>query len=251
MPTPGRAIVATGGAGAVYYGRGTAMPAPGAMGRWLSLTRFSLMRSREIPVLIPLGLVVALLLTAGCASIAEDYRIADDTAQVRGYTSVSGNVAVGRHAKIGPARTVSGDIEVGAGSQTGGLHSVSGRISLAADVKVEGSVKSVSGDIALARGCTITGDVGTVAGRVTIEDSTVGGDVTLNNGDLELMRSRVAGAVRVSHANGNDEKEAGVVIGPDSSVKEIVVEKDAKVRLRIHRTAKVGPIKGAAAEYYD
>jgi len=209
------------------------------------------MRTRKIPALIPLSLVAILLGSAGCATIADDYRIPDGFAQVRGYTSVAGNIEVGRKATIGSAKTVSGNIEIGEGSRTGSLSSVSGDVRLAADVSVDGSVKTVAGKVEIARGCTITRDVGTIAGRITLTDSTVKGSVTLTVGELDITRSRIAGAVHIEFSEEADADTAEITIGPGSEVGELVVEKKARVQVRIHRTAKVGAIKGVEPEYYD
>jgi cytoskeletal protein CcmA (bactofilin family) len=164
---------------------------------------------------------------------------------------VAGNVEVGRSARIGNAKTVSGNIEIGESSRTGSLSSVAGRIRVGADSKVGGSIHTVAGDIEIARGCTITGDVGTVAGRITLRASEVKGGVTLTGGKLAVSGSRISGTLRIEHADNPEAEAAEVTIGADSAVAQVVVEKEARVHLRIHRTAKVGKIKGAEPEYYD
>jgi DUF4097 and DUF4098 domain-containing protein YvlB len=208
------------------------------------------MRTIKPSALIPLCLS-AVLLAAGCATVAEDYGIPDGSTQTRSYTSVAGDVKVGRQASIGDAHTVSGDIEIGEGSRVGSLSTVAGEISLAADVQVGGSLMTVAGDIEIARGCTIAGNVGTVAGEIEITDSTVKGNVTLAHGELNLIRARITGTLLVEQPEDEDAKMTEITIGPDSEVTAIVAEKKTKVHLRIHRTAKVGSLKGVVAEYYD
>ena len=208
-------------------------------------------RTVGISTLIPLALVATLLLSAGCATVADDYHIAAGTQEERGYSSVAGNIEVGSSARIGNAKTVSGNIEIGEQSRVGTLSSVAGRIRIEANVKVDGSIKTVAGDIEIARGCTITGDVGTVAGQITVTDSVVNGSVTLNGGTLALNGTRVSGALRIERPDDGDAEGAEVTIGAGSEVTKVFVEKDARAHLRIHRTAKVGPIKGAEPEYYD
>jgi hypothetical protein len=209
------------------------------------------MRTLRISVLSSFCLVAATLFSSGCATVADDYRIADGSEQDRGYTSVAGNVEVGKSARIGKAKTVSGNIEIGEQSRTGSLSSVAGRIRVGANSQVGGSIKTVAGDIEIARGCTITGDVGTVAGRVAVTDSVVKGDVTMNSGKLDLMRSRIGGALRIERTDDEDADAAEVNVGADSEVGKVTVEKGGRVHLRVHRSAKVGPITGAVAEYYD
>jgi len=209
------------------------------------------MRSRKIPALIPLCLSGAMLLSAGCATIAGGYRVADNSSHVRGYTSIAGDIDVGRQAKIGSARTVAGNIEIGAGSRVGSLSSVAGRIRLGEEVKVGGSIHSVAGDIEIARGCTVAGDISTVAGKITLTDTAVEGNVTLSNGNLKCTGTRVTGTLRIKYKAAEDARTAEVNIGPGSEVAALVVDRKAEVHLRIHRTAKVGSVAGAQAEYYD
>ena len=206
---------------------------------------------RTSGILALLCLTAALLSSAGCATVADDYRIPDGAAAERGYTSVAGNVEVGRSARIGNAKTVAGNIEIGERSRTGSLSSVAGRIRVGADGKVDGSIKTVAGDIEVASGCTITGDVGTVAGRISLLRSEVKGDVTLTSGKLEVSASQIGGTLRIERADEQDAEDAEVTIGAGSEVAHVVVEKGARVHLRIHRAAKVGPVKGIAPEYYD
>lgn len=209
------------------------------------------MRTRETSASIPPFLAASILLSAGCATIADDYRVPAGSDQGRGYTSVSGDVVVGRQARIGNAKTVSGSIEIGEQSRTGSLSSVAGRIRVGANSKVAGSIKTVAGDVEIAPGCTINGDVGTVAGRVVVTDSVVKGSVTLTDGKLEVVRSHITGAVRIEHTNDANAGIAEITIGPGSEVTELVVEKKAQAKVKIHRGAKVGSIQGVVPEYYD
>ena len=211
----------------------------------------AIMQRSRIPLLVPLGLIVAMIFSGGCASIAGDYQIAEGSEQDRNYTSVAGNVDVGRSARIGNAKTVSGGIEIGEYSRTGTLSSVAGRIRVGANGKVDGSVRTIAGDIEIARRCTITGDVGTIAGRITVTDSVVKGGMTQTTGKLTLRGSQVAGTVYVEPPKNDTTEEATVDIGPNSEVGKVIVKQGARVHLRIHRSAKVGAVEGAEAEYYD
>lgn len=216
------------------------------------LTHFP-MRTTEASALIPLCLGAVMLFSAGCATIAEDYRIPDGASKARSYTSIAGNIEVGRQASIRDARTVAGNIDIREGSRVGSLSTVAGNISLAADVKVKGSIRTVAGDVEIARGCTISGNLGTVAGHITLAHSAVVGDVTLTGGKLDLTGARITGALLVK-APDDDDKDvdwAEINIGPDSEVTQVIVEKKARTRLRIHRKAKVGSVQGVEAKYYD
>ena len=211
------------------------------------------MRTIQRSVLNSLCLGAVALLSGGCATIAGGYRIPDSSTHARSYSSIAGDIDVGRQASIRNADTIAGDIDIGEGSRVRSLDSIAGQIRLAADVSVEGSVETIAGDIRIARGCTIGGNVETIAGRISITESVVKRDVIIRHGELDLVRTRVLGVVRVKRAKDKDDDEdtPEINIGPDSEVTEVVVDEKSIVHLRIHRSAKVGPIKGAEAEYYD
>lgn len=206
---------------------------------------------RMIKPLLFLGSGAALLLFTGCATVAEDYRIPDGAVWPRSYTSVAGDIDVGRQARIRNARTVAGDITIGEGSQVGSLTTVAGEIRLAANVRVEGWISTVVGDVHIARDCVINGDVITEDGHITLTRSVVAGDVTVTGGRLDLTGSRITGVLRVKAPDDDDDDDRAIInIGPDSEVAEIVVERKALARLRIHRSAQVGSVQGIVAEYY-
>lgn len=208
------------------------------------------MRTNKSFALIPLGLSAVLLFSASCATVTEDYRIPDGASKMRSYTSVAGDITVGRRASIHDARTVAGDIDIGEGSRVGSLNTVAGKIRLAADVKVEGSINTVAGNIEIARGATVSGNVGTVAGHITLEHSAVAGNVTVTSGRLDLTATRITGTLLVKGTDDGDGHPAAINIGPDSEVTAVVVEPTARARLRINRSAKVGTVKGVEADYY-
>lgn len=209
------------------------------------------MRIVPCKVLGLLCLAASAFLLTGCGAIAGGYRIPDSATKTRNYSSISGDVDVGRGASIQSVKTVAGGIDVAAGSRVKNLASVAGNIHVAAEVEVAGSIKTVAGDIDIDRGCTVDGDVGTIAGRIAIADSLVKGDVNLRGGALDLTRTKVTGAIRVRSPKGDDRDGADITIGRESDVAEIIVDKDAHAHLRIHRSAKVGSVKGIEAEYFD
>lgn len=202
-------------------------------------------------ILLPFGLVMILFCSGGCASIAGGYRVPDGTTKSRGYSSIAGEVDVGRRANVGDLNTVAGEIDIGEGSRVRSADSVAGRIRLAEGVTVDRSVETIAGDIDIDRGCTIGGNVGTVAGEITIGESVVKGDVILRRGELKLTGTRVLGVVRVKYARDDEERIPEIRIGPNSEVGGVEVAEKMTVHLRIHRSAKVGAVKGAQAEYYD
>ncbi len=208
------------------------------------------MQTPRLPAFVSLCLASAVLCATGC-SIAAGYRVPDGLTKHRSYTSIAGDVEVGRDATIRSARTVAGNIEVHEGGRTGNLTTVAGRVRLEARVRVEGSIKTVAGDIELGEGCTVTGDITTVVGHITMAGGEIQGGVTVENGRLEITRTRVTGTIRVKHSNRDNAETPELTIGSGAEVGALVVDEGTDVRLRIHRTAKVGSITGAEVEYFD
>jgi acyl-[acyl carrier protein]--UDP-N-acetylglucosamine O-acyltransferase len=209
------------------------------------------MRTTQPSALIPFCLGTAVLLFTGCATVTGDYRIPDGAIWPRSYTSVAGDITVGRRANIRNARTVAGDITIGEGSRVGNLRTVAGEIHLATGVRVEGWIRTVVGDVRVARDCVINGDVSTEDGHITLTRSVVAGDVSVIGGQVDLIGSRITGVLRVKAPDDDDDDDRAIIdIGPDSEVTEIVVERKALARLRIHRSAQVGSVQGIVAEYY-
>jgi acyl-[acyl carrier protein]--UDP-N-acetylglucosamine O-acyltransferase len=176
------------------------------------------MRTNRFPALITLGLGATMLFSAGCMHIASDHRIPDGSTTARSYTSVAGDIDVGRNAKVRNLDTVAGDIDVGRGSRVGSLDSVAGDIRVGEEVTVDGSIETVAGDIEIERGCTITGGIDTVAGDISIAESVVKGGITLRHGSLDLQRTRVDGTVRVKWSKDTDTDTPRITIGLGSEV---------------------------------
>lgn len=192
----------------------------------------------------------ALLLSGGC-TVADDYHIKGGTTHTRSYTSVAGAVNVGASAKIADAKTVAGDISVGTGADTGDLSSVAGSITVGENCRVNGTIKTVAGNIGIRRGCVISGNVNSTAGNIEVADSEIQGGVTQTGGNVAFVRSHVAGVVRIKYTRHDIDRPVQVDIGPGCDIRELVVEPKAGAVVRIHRTAKVGSIKGVEPEYYD
>jgi cytoskeletal protein CcmA (bactofilin family) len=208
------------------------------------------MRTPTFPSLVSFSLLGLALLGGGC-SIAGDYRIREGTTHTRSYTSVAGAVQVGPGATISNARTVAGEITVDAGAHTGDLNSVAGNIRLGRDVRVDGAIHTVAGNIRAGSGCIVSGSVSSVAGNIEVTDSEIRGGVTQTAGKLELTRTRVAGTVRIKHTRSDTDRPPRVDLGPGCDIHELVVDEHTEAEVRIHRSAKVGSIKGVTPEYYD
>lgn len=183
-----------------------------------------------------------------------------DHATVRSAETVNGGIRIGSESEVGSAETVNGGISVGADSHVRNLETVNGGIRLRRGVQVKNDVETVNGGITTAAKVAIGGDVETVNGGIELLASTVAGSVTTVSGDITVDEgSVVEGELRVrkpsswwnswgnSHSKRN--RKPRITLGPGSEVKgPLVFERE--VELRIHASAKHGPITGATAEAY-
>lgn len=177
-----------------------------------------------------------------------------DHATVRSAETVNGGIKIGSESEVGSVETVNGGISVGADSHVRNLQTVNGGIRLRRGVQVKNDVETVNGGITTAAKVTIGGDVETVNGGIDLLASAVAGSVTTVSGDITIGEgSRVEGELRVrkpsSWWNSHGHRKPRVTLGPNSEVKgPLVFERE--VELRIHASAKHGPITGATVEAY-
>jgi predicted acyltransferase (DUF342 family) len=201
--------------------------------------------------LLGVGLGILSFCAGGCAGIAGGYRVPEGTTADRNYSSVAGEIVIGGRSSVGKVDTVAGSIRIGPRSHVRHAESVAGSIRLEEGVAVDGAVETVAGDIEIARACTIGGGIETVAGKISVRDSVVQGNIVLRYGKLDLAGTRVVGVVHLKRAKDKDAETPEITVGPGSEVSEIIVDDNTPVLLRIHRTAKVGAVKGAQAEYFE
>lgn len=177
-----------------------------------------------------------------------------DHATVRSAETVNGGIRIGSESEVGSAETVNGGISVGADSHVRNLETVNGGIRLRRGVQVKNDVETVNGGITTAAKVAIGGDVETVNGGIELLASTVAGSVTTVSGDITVDEgSVVEGELRVrkpsSWWSSHSHRKPRITLGPGSEVKgPLVFERE--VELRIHASAKHGPITGATAEAY-
>lgn len=212
---------------------------------------------------------ILLLLPLAACDINSSIDVPPDT-EFSGGSTVNGSVTVGRNATVtGDLGTVNGTIRVAEGAKTGALSTVNGTVDVADNATIA-SAETVNGAITLENGVTVEEGLGTVNGAIVAgRGSKVGGDLEAVNGELELHGVTVQGAVsnvnggmlitEGSHIAGDlvverpsgslEDKPPRIVIGPDSVV-EGTLRFERPVRLYIHQSATVGPIRGAEAIRY-
>lgn len=127
-------------------------------------------------------------------------------------------------------------MRLAAGAASGTIATVSGDV-FAEDGRVSGTIRSVSGAIGLVR-TEVTGDVRNYAGDVTIGiGSHVKGGLIVQKPDNQTIRITPVSTPRI-------------IIGPGAKV-DGVLDFRHPVRLQVHRSARIGEVKGAPPVYFD
>jgi hypothetical protein len=100
----------------------------------------------------------------------------------------------------------------------------------------------------------VDGSVSSVSGAVDLDGVTIGHDVTTYNGSIRLTGGTVVdGDLRVKRPRGfslGDSRPPKVVIGAGVEVKGELIF-DREVRLSVHESAIIGPVRGAEVERYS
>ncbi len=173
-------------------------------------------------------------------------------------STVNGSIEIGAHAQVGKTTTVNGSIRLGEGATATSLSTVNGSIHAAAQARVMGRVITVNGSIQLAPKTQVTGQVSNVNGAIILDGAHVGGSLETTSGNITLKNAAlVAGGIRVQ-ANHDwftswfsaFRKKPRVVIGPGSTVRG-TLRFERSVELYISKQARVGPIEGAKAVYFE
>lgn len=179
-----------------------------------------------------------------------------DGARVRSAETVNGGIRIGNDADVGDAETVNGGIRVGSGSRVRSVETVNGGITLDSGAQIADDAATVNGGIRAERQVRIGGNVETVNGTIDLTATAVGGGIETTNGDIRLdAGTTIEGGLRVRKPqslwwSSNRSRDPRVVLGPDVVVKgPLVFERE--VELRIHPSAKHGPISGATAKPLD
>jgi DUF4097 and DUF4098 domain-containing protein YvlB len=177
--------------------------------------------------------------------VNQSFTIADGTTLDGGRTTVNGRITVGTNCEVsGDCQTVNGRITVGEGSRVGALHTVNGRIEIGSSVRVNGDVATVNGSIGIQDGTAVDGDVSTVNGGITLVGSTVGGTLTVHNGDVVLLaRSRVKKDVVIKKGKSSSKRGQEIRVSDGSVVEGDVIVRGARGEVTVHLSGG-GEVKG-------
>ncbi len=181
-------------------------------------------------------------------TVNSDTRVSRDEL-VGDIDTVNGDVDIATGGATGKIDTVNGDISTGDNVRTGTIDTVNGDIDGGRNVTIDGDFDTVNGDLKLLEGSQITGGVDTVNGDLDLTSTTIKRDVETVNGDIFLKgASHIEGRIYVHKNKGASwcvfkckENRPVIEISAQSSVNEIVLEKE--VELRIADGAKVGKIE--------
>lgn len=213
------------------------------------------------PMSAPLFLGLVLALSAGAACAKEDIskvngRITAQAGQEYGdLDTVNGGVTIEDRAITGDAESVNGGITVGSGARTGGLSTVNGQISVGQKTIVSGGVETVNGSVFIDRGSEVSGGVETVNGSIGLVGASLGKGIETVNGDITVgVGSHVVGGIEVRKPNFSlsfkPSRKPRIIIGPNAVV-EGALDFEREVTLYVHRSAKVGTVRGATAQIFD
>lgn len=216
---------------------------------------------KNITALLCLGLSLGLFAQS---SVSRDIVIEAGKVSDRGISTVSGDITVGKSARIkGNIESVSGNIEVAVKSKVKHVSSVSGDIAIGKNVSCE-NLETVSGDIDLYEGCQVEGGIETVSGNITgrggcdifeniesvsgdveFDDVRLRGDIETVSGDISLFNgSIVEGDIIINRKPeffSRNLSKLEIVIDMNSLVKGSirVEEKDANVFVYLKNGGKV------------
>ncbi|WP_028916514.1 hypothetical protein [Pseudoxanthomonas sp. J35] len=200
-------------------------------------------------------LVLALALACPLAATA-----ADDISKVNGsiettagstygdLETVNGAVRIAENTRADDASTVNGSITVGDGAIVRSLETVNGGIRVGRNVQVGKGIETVNGSVFVDQGSVIGGGIETVNGGIGLVRTQLSGGIETVNGDVTVgIGSHVRGGIVIERPQGwfnSTRRKPRVVIGPDAVV-EGKLEFGREVSLYVHRTARIGEVKGA------
>lgn len=167
-------------------------------------------------------------------------------------TSVNGGIHLAESTRATALRSVNGGIRTEAGVRVDELQLVNGRLRAGPHLRVRGAVQLTNGGAELARGTHIDGTLTSVNARVEMEQTRVGGRFVSRNGDLSTGNgSHLQAGIHYQPVSRQDrERNTPVItIGPGSRV-DGPMQFDRPVKLRVHRSARIGSVHGATVEWF-
>lgn len=227
-------------------------------------------KTKHMNKLIGCLLAPALLSLSGCIFIVDTGSTAKAIgSELDGERSINGPLQVADGETRGDLTTINGPIRMADGSQARHLQAVNGRIELGAGVRVA-SIKLVNGRVDAKRGLRVSRDIEAVNGGIRLgKGARIGGDLRSRYGTSELDAAIVEGRVLGAHGDlivrsgsqisgihyRDHQQRAAALPHPEIRIEagsqisgELIFERP--VRLRVHRSAKIGPVSGAKLEWF-
>lgn len=166
-------------------------------------------------------------------------------------STVNGGLRFGSNSRARKVDNVNGGIQFGDSVTVEEVTGVNGGISAGRDLRVEHGIDTVNGGVHLGSGAEIGGDLSTVNGGVTLERARINGRLQMSSGTIDTGSGSTIGGIVVSRPNGSSKnwgRKPRVVVGPDSVVGDIELERETE--LFVHRSARTGTVSGGSAVIY-
>lgn len=211
------------------------------------------MKLAACTLFLGLGLVLAGSASAGNTTKINGDIIIAAGQQAGDVKAINGDIDIGVKADIREAKTINGSITLGENATAHSLKTVNGDVNVKSDTQVAGDVATVNGDIHLRKGAEVRGEVSNVRGLIKLDAARIGNGLETVVGDITVgAGSHVDGGIEVnrSHNSSRNPHTPRIVIGPHAVVNG-TLEFHREVELYVSDSARIGPVKGAAARMFS
>lgn len=167
-------------------------------------------------------------------------------------TSVNGGIHLAQGSRAAMVRSVNGGVRTEDSVRISELQLVNGRLRGGPQLRVSGPVKLTNGGASLQPGSHITGSLTSVNARVELNQTRLDGPYLGSNGDLDTgPGSRLQSGIHYRAVAEEDRQRntPEVTIGAGSHVAG-TLRFDRPVKLRVHRSARIGDVQGAQLEWF-
>ena len=167
-------------------------------------------------------------------------------------TSVNGGIHLAQGSRAAMVRSVNGGVRTEASVHVSELQLVNGRLRGGPQLRVSGPVKLTNGGASLQPGSHIKGSLTSVNARVELNQTRLEGPYLGSNGDLDTgPGSRLQSGMHYRAVAEEDRQRntPEITIGAGSHVVG-TLRFDRPVKLRVHRSARIGEVLGAQVEWF-
>ena len=167
-------------------------------------------------------------------------------------TSVNGGIHLAQGCRADLVRSVNGGVRTEESARVGELQLVNGRLRGGPNLRVSGPVRLTNGGASLQPGSHISGSLTSVNARVELNQTRLDGPYLGSNGDLDTgPGSHLQAGIHYRAVAEEDRKRntPEITIGAGSRVAG-TLRFDRPVKLRVHRSARIGEVQGAQVEWF-